>query len=114
VNADFAWRDLAPIAVIGTALSGLVMLLIRASISRDFARRADVSDLSGRLGELESAVRASPSHADIRAITDRVASVETSVGVANAQISGVREDVRGVQHDLRLLLTHMMAREPEK
>ncbi len=112
--ADFAWRDLAPIAIIATALAGVAMLLIRASISKDFARRADVADLSGRLEKLEDAVRASPSHADIRSITDRVASVETSVGVANAQISGVREDVRGVQHDLRLLLTHMMAREPQK
>ena len=111
---DFTWRDLASFTVVAGFVSGLATLLLRAAMSRDFARRGDVADLSGRLERVELAVRGVPTHGDIRAVTDRVASVEAQVAVASAQIGGMREDVRAVQHDLRLLLTHMMGREQTK
>jgi hypothetical protein len=108
---DFAWRDLAPVAIIATAGFGVAMVVIRANLAKDFARRGDMADLAQRLERVEVAVKGVPTHGDIRAVTDRVAAVETSVGIGNAQIAAAREDVRGVQHDLRLLLTHMMGRE---
>lgn len=105
----FTWRDLAPAAVVATFIGGLVMLLIRAHLAKDFARRADVSDLAARMGRMEDGLKAVPTHGDMRAIGDRVAAVEVRIASAGATIDGVREDVRGVQHDLRLLMTHLMS-----
>lgn len=105
---DFSWRDLAPATVVAAFVGAIFMVLIRAQIAKDFARRADVAGLNSRLERLEMAVRQVPSHGDVRAVADRVAGVETQMAAASATITAMREDVRGVQHDLRLLLTHLM------
>lgn len=108
---DLDWRDFAAIVTIASALSAFAVWVLRAKLSDDFARKADLTTISDRLGQLERGLRDVPSHGDVRALTDRLADMTTKVGVLEAHVVGVDNGIKRVEHDLRLLLTSVIIKE---
>jgi hypothetical protein len=105
---EIAMRDI--VAFLGAAglVGGMVIAWVRWQLAGDFAKSSDIASLSTRLREVERQMDTVPTHADLRAVNDRLGATERGVAVATAEIKGVREAVDRQSVDLRLIVTHMM------
>jgi hypothetical protein len=111
---EVSWaRDLVVLLTAATVVGGMAIAWVRYRLSADFAGKADISGLAKRVDDMEAQLRALPTHADMRALGDRigavegrVAAVESGVATISAEVRGVREGVGRVERDLHLLLQH--------
>jgi hypothetical protein len=110
---DVNWPHVAAITVVVVTLTGFVVWLLRARFAGDFASRADVVDLGERMGKIETRLSDTPTHADVNALSHRLAAVETGVAVVSAELRGIREGVGRIEHEVRLLREHELAKARE-
>lgn len=115
---DLDWRDAAAILASAAVASGFVVWILRAKFSEDFARKADFQGLGDRIERVEQQLRLSPTHADMRSVSERIGGVEArlgtverDVGITAAEVRGVRDGVARVEADLRLLIQHQLGGE---
>lgn len=108
--SDLTWYQALTMAItVLTAaglIGGIVIAWVKRNLSGDFAKSSDLAGLSDRMREMERKIELAPTHADLRAVHDRIGGTEKGVAVANAQIESVRESQVRVERDLRLLVEH--------
>jgi hypothetical protein len=105
---EYSWRDFIAALTAASLVAGMFLAWIRWQLSSDFARKADIETLGGRIGKIETQMQGAPTHADMRQLSDRIAAVEKGVEVAGAQIQGVREGVARVDVGVQMLIQHHM------
>lgn len=93
------------------AVGGLLVAWARWQLAGTFADKAAIGGLSDRLERVEAQMAAGPSHADIRALSERVGAVERQVDVVGAELRGVRDGVARIERDLILLVQHHLRGE---
>lgn len=88
--------------------AGMMWAALRTRLGIDFASKAEVQALDGRINAVEDRLQALPTHADLSRISDRLSGVERGltgvervVEVQGAELRGVREvfsvELRGVR-----------------
>ena len=92
------------LAIIG----GVLLILFRQALAKDFTPASSHAALEKRVVEVEQRLALIPTHADMKAVTDRVASVERGVAVVQTSIDGVRESIARVEHMTDLLVKHQL------
>lgn len=113
---DMSWRELATLLITmltaAGLIGGMVIAWVKRNLSGDFAKSSDIAALSLRVQQVERQMEGMPTHSDLRELNTRLASTESGVAVANAEIRGVREAVDRQSGELRLVLGHLM-RDPK-
>jgi hypothetical protein len=109
---NLEWNQVLPVIGVITVLLGGVMLYVRQKLDGVFARSSEVASmreaLEGRMETMERKMATMPDHADVRALGARMSNVESGVAVLGAQINGLAEGVRRVEHMVDLLVKHQM------
>jgi hypothetical protein len=113
VIAGVNWTAVAAIMGVVVTLAGFCVWLLRARFQGDFASRGDVADLGERMGKIETRLRDTPTHADVSALSTRLAAVETGVAVVSAELRGIRDGVTRIEHAVRVLHEHELAKARE-
>lgn len=106
--SDFQAKDLAWMVGTATLLGGLVIGFIRWKLAGDFAAKSDVTALATRMSAMEQRLTQMPSHDDLRALQARVGGLETQVAVVGEKVSGVKDVVVRVEHQLHLVSQHLI------
>ncbi len=105
---EISIRDVVTWLTAAGLVGGVVIAWVKYQLSGDFAKSSDITALSGRLEKVERQMDTVPTHADLRAINDRMGATERGVAVVASEIQGVRQAVERNAVDTRLILQHMM------
>ncbi|WP_431281645.1 DUF2730 family protein [Humitalea sp. 24SJ18S-53] len=105
---SFEWRDLAWMVAVAVALGGLLLAFLRFKLAGDFAPRADLVLVQGRISIVETRLAQVPSHDDLRGLQARVAGLETGVAVVGEKVNSLGDIMRRVEHQTNLLVTHQI------
>ena len=111
---DFGWRDIGTMLGIVGGVGAVVIGWIKYRLSPDFASKGDIEALGERIEKLEGQVSGVATQADLGALRDRMGALEKEVGVTGAHVSGIREGVGRMEHELRLLTQHLLRQEANK
>ncbi len=105
------WQGVSALIGVVMAMIGVAWAAMRQALGRSFVTRGDHAELGGRMGRVEGRVEkverqmeTLPTGAEINALTDRVARVETGIGVIGAEMRGTHEAVKRVEHMTDLIL----------
>lgn len=104
--SDIAWRDVVAVLTSATLMSGMVIAWVKYRLSGDFASKADISGLSGRIEAVEHQMATMPTRDDLRRVTERVAGLEKETAVLGSEVRAIRDSTSLIQQDVRFLVTH--------
>ena len=105
---EIAIRDVVTWLTAAAMVGGVVIAWVRWQLAGTFATSGDISSLSTRLREVERQMDTVPTHADLRAVGERLGATERGLAVVAAEVKGAREAVERNAVDTRLILQHMM------
>lgn len=112
---DIDWREAGAILTVSTIITGIVVWMLQAKLRDYFANRDDVVSLGVRIGRLEETVRSAPTHADLRAVGERMSAVEhrlvlveREVAVASEGVRGMRDSLARVEAGVTMLQNHLL------
>lgn len=106
------WKDTAWILGILSLVGGMLLAFLRFKLAGDFAPRSDMTAMSGRITIMEQRLAAMPSHDDLRGLQARIGGVEREVAVVGEKVNGATELIRGVAHQVGLLVEHQINEGP--
>ncbi len=102
------WQALAGIlttsVVVGTAVATTVRHMLRA----EFVTRGQHGELERRMGTMEKHIVGVPSEHDVSDLTRRLGTMETGVAVSQASIEGVNAGLKRVEHLVQMLVDHQL------
>lgn len=102
--------DIATWLGAAVTVGGLVIAWVRFQLSDVFAARGDITALVSRVEKIETKIGNVPTHDDLRRIADRLGVIENGFSELGAELRGMRDGVRRVENDLRLLLQHELSK----
>lgn len=112
MNLPETWlRDLVLLLSAAGVIGGVVITWIRVRLSGDFAGKADISSLSGKINELEGKLSSMPTHEDVRRLGDRLSVLETGVASVGGEVRAMRDGISRVERDLNILLQHELSKQ---
>ena len=107
---DITWRDTAALLTVATIIGTMVVAWVRWQLRGDFAGKADIATLGTRMEDIETRLRAVPTHEDVRRISERLGTLESGFASVGGEVRGMREGIARVERDLHLLLQHELAK----
>ncbi len=98
-----AWSAVGAISAISAVVGASIMAMLRAAMTRDFVRRADIEPLARELDTIQARIHATPTHSDLGAVSTRLAAVEAAVASATTSVHGLGAGMKRVEHLVDLL-----------
>jgi tetrahydromethanopterin S-methyltransferase subunit G len=103
--------DFAAIAVIGSAVSGILYWLLRGRLSAVFVSRVEHDETLGRLKEIEARLELVPSREDLTRIQTTVSEMRHDVGVLTERSSGQKDSLARIERQLELFIQAQLEQE---
>ncbi len=108
----FAWTELAAITSILVVLSAVALTLAKQFMRGTFTTRETHAELEVRVHAVELVLKHVPTRDDLRAVEQRLASMEILVSTLREGQSRVEEGMAGVRRVADLLLRHQLGEKP--
>lgn len=103
---DFGWRDVAALLTSAGLISIMVISWVKYRLSGDFASKADISGLSGRIEAVEQQMASMPTREDMQRVSERMGALEREVAIATTEIRAGRDSMARIERDLHLMVQH--------
>ena len=105
------WQDWQEIA----ACSQVIMMIgvgawgyLRWRLGRGLTPLKEHRELMARVAAMETRLSALPTHDDIRSMVSRLSGVESKLAATDATLGGIKDNMKGVEHQLGLIMTHLL------
>lgn len=94
----------------GVTIGGIVIAWVRWQLSGAFGSRDDITALAARISNMEAKLANVPTHDDVRQLGQRIGAVEREISVVAADVRGIREGNGRIEHAIRTLYEHELAK----
>jgi hypothetical protein len=105
------WSDVVAIFTLLTGLAGAIFMVLRTRLSGVFVTRHEHEELVDRVNGIDERLAKLPSHQDITALADKVATVSREVAVVGETVNGASRSISRVEHMMDMLIKQQLERE---
>jgi hypothetical protein len=111
VDWSINWQQVGAAVGAAIAVGGLLLWVLRASLQNVFVPAKAHNELRGRVQSIEQRLQTAPTHDDIHRLNGRLQQLEIGVAVVRESQDGVAEAIKRIEHQVGLLLAHLLKRE---
>jgi hypothetical protein len=111
VDWSINWQQVGAAVAVLVTVSGGLLWALRASLRDAFVPAKAHAELRGRVQTIEQRLQTAPTHEDVQRLSGRLQQLEIGVAVVRESQDGMAESVKRIEHQVGLLISHLLKRE---
>ena len=108
---NLSWEDVAAIATVASIMMSLLFFALRGRLSSEFVTQEQHDSALERIDQLELKLANVPTHADFKAMTDKLGVLSEQNAVVKERLEGARDSLARIERQVSLFVQAQLERE---